>query len=318
MTLIESTEPIDPQLTNPDSLSPDKILDRQKLGHPRNGKVAKLSKEQRDELNQMLADGATGALIIESFARRGISLNHTNLSNWKQGGHQDWLCQRDWLERLASRSEFSTDILSSPDSNGLHEACLRIAASQMLDQLMRFGAASSAEDSQHQTDAFSRLVNALSRLSREALAFQKYRDACAKAVATELKRLDPTRELSDREHEIIAQRCDDFFLKPRRKPRPTPPVPSVPLTDPLAHSLATPSAPLVPGNPIQHQPSSIQQPVPVPLTDSPTHPLTPPVVPVPLTDSLAHSLTPPPAPEHCLHCGDPLPPLLPDGQRPSP
>jgi hypothetical protein len=39
-------------------LSSDKILDIHKLGHPRNGKIANLPKEQRDDLNQMLTDGA--------------------------------------------------------------------------------------------------------------------------------------------------------------------------------------------------------------------------------------------------------------------
>jgi len=286
--------------------------------HRGNGKIARLPKIIRDQINNWILDGVTYPDIIQRLGEHGKDLKPDNLSQWKKRGYQDWLRQREWLEHLASKSEFSADILAAPDSSALHEAGLRVAAAQMLDQLMRFGTALNTGDPQGQPETLARLANALSRLSREALAFQKYRDACAKTLAAELKRLDPSRELSDREHEIIAQRCDDFFLKPRRKPRPTPPVPSVPLTDPLAHSLATPSAPLVPGNPIQHQPSSIQQPVPVPLTDSPTHPLTPPVVPVPLTDSLAHSLTPPPAPEHCLHCGDPLPPLLPDGQRPSP
>src|SRR5437016_4147362 len=48
----------------------------------------------------------------------------------------------------------------------------------------------------------------------EILNLQKHRQACAKAAALELKHLDPNREFSDREHEIITDRMDDFFLKP--------------------------------------------------------------------------------------------------------
>ena len=59
MNSAQLTEPAGNQPTNSDPLSPDKILDIHKLGHPRNGRIAKLPKEQREELNQMLADGAT-------------------------------------------------------------------------------------------------------------------------------------------------------------------------------------------------------------------------------------------------------------------
>lgn len=274
--------------------------------HRGNGKIARLPKTIRDQINNWILDGVTYPDIIQRLGEYGKDLKPDNLSQWKKRGYQDWLRQREWLEHLASKSEFSADILAAPDSSALHEAGLRVAAAQMLDQLMRFGTALNTGDPQGQPETLARLANALSRLSREALAFQKYRDACAKTVAAELKRLDPTRELSDREHEIIAQRCDDFFLKPRRKPRPTPPVPVQPSASngeqpvvPQPNKAA--DSPLVPANQIQQPATSIQQPVPVPLTGS-----------------LAHSLTPPPAPEHCLHCGDPLPPLLSGGQRPSP
>ena len=64
---------------------------------------------------------------------------------------------------------------------------------------------------------FARVVSALARLSKESLNLQKHGEAAAKAVAAELKRLDPNREFTDREHEIITDRMDDFFLKPRRR-----------------------------------------------------------------------------------------------------
>src|SRR5436309_15703473 len=82
---------------------------------------------------------------------------------------------------------------------------------------MRLSGATAKDACALPPEILARLVNALSRLTREALAFQKYRDDCAKTVAAELKRLDPKRELSDREDELITQRMDDFFLKPRRK-----------------------------------------------------------------------------------------------------
>src|SRR5439155_16010305 len=121
-----------------------------------------------------------------------------NLYEWKKRGFQDWLLEREWLDRFASKSEFSDDILAAPNSVNLHEAGLRIAASLMFDQLMRFNAASETGDSD-QAEKFARLVNALSRLTREALAFQKYRGVFAKTTAVELKQRDPDRDLADNE-----------------------------------------------------------------------------------------------------------------------
>ena len=77
----------------PDAVSKPGFLN---LGPPRNGKIAKLSKELRELLNHMLAEGATGAIIIDRFAGLGISLNHENVSNWKHGGYQDWVLEQDW------------------------------------------------------------------------------------------------------------------------------------------------------------------------------------------------------------------------------
>src|SRR5215203_4471065 len=68
----------------------------------RNGKIARLPKIIRDELNRRLSDGERGTqlavwlnslpevqrIIAEQFG--GKSLRPQNLSEWKQGGYQDW------------------------------------------------------------------------------------------------------------------------------------------------------------------------------------------------------------------------------------
>ena len=53
--------------------------------------------------------------------------------------------------------------------------------------------------------------------SREILHLKKYRQAAAKAAALELKKLDPNREFTEREDQILTERMDNFFKKPRRK-----------------------------------------------------------------------------------------------------
>src|SRR6267142_3412438 len=175
--------------------------------HRGNGKIARLPKIIRDQINNWILDGVTYPDIIQRLGEHGKDLKPDHISQWKKRGYQDWLRQREWLEHLTSKSEFSTDILAAPDSSALHEAGLRLAASQMFDQLMRFSASANAADSKGQPEQFSRLVNALSRLTREALAFQKYRAATAKENTLELKRLDPNRKSSEKERDVVLHLC---------------------------------------------------------------------------------------------------------------
>ena len=73
----------------------------------RNGKIARLPRNIREQLNHRLSDGEAGGrlvdwlnkltevrhLLAEDFDGRDI--NEQNLSEWRQGGYQDWLKQQD-------------------------------------------------------------------------------------------------------------------------------------------------------------------------------------------------------------------------------
>src|SRR5712691_10327672 len=85
----------------------------------RNGKIARLPYSIRDLLNQRLHNGEQGAKLVEwlnglpkvqevlteEFGGRPIS--EQNLSEWKQGGFDDWLRHqqtRAWVRALADES----------------------------------------------------------------------------------------------------------------------------------------------------------------------------------------------------------------------
>lgn len=175
--------------------------------HRGKGRFARLPKALRDQVNNWILDGLPYPEIIERLGPDGKDLNPGHLCEYRKRGYQEWLREREWYDNVASKSEFSKDLLTAPDVSSLHEAGLRMAAAQMLDQLMRFGAAAN-EGQQPDPEAFARLVNALSRLTREALSLQKYQDACnrARAALQELK--DPHRELSDNERRAIIRKVD--------------------------------------------------------------------------------------------------------------
>ena len=78
----------------------------------RTGKIARLPKAVRDELNQRLVNGEPGTelvawlnslpevqhVIAEQFRRKPVRAQ--NVSEWKQGGYQDWLNKQEAMEAV--------------------------------------------------------------------------------------------------------------------------------------------------------------------------------------------------------------------------
>jgi len=66
---------------------------------PRNGKVARLPEPIRNQINLMLEDGLPYRAILDRLPHSTApplhySLSEMNLSNWKNGGFQDWRLHR--------------------------------------------------------------------------------------------------------------------------------------------------------------------------------------------------------------------------------
>src|SRR5258708_1889402 len=57
----------------------------------RTGKVARLSKELRQRINEMLDDGLTYLEIIKNLGDNAKDLNEDIMYRWKRGGYQDYL-----------------------------------------------------------------------------------------------------------------------------------------------------------------------------------------------------------------------------------
>ena len=100
----------------------------------RTGKIARLPRTLRDQLNQRLYNGEPGvelikwlnalpevqALLAEHF--NGVPISPQNLSEWNNGGFLDWLAIQDLLE---SAREFAADAAQLPGFTDGHLAdCL--------------------------------------------------------------------------------------------------------------------------------------------------------------------------------------------------
>lgn len=88
----------------------------------RNGKIARLPRVVRDEVNRRLANGEPGkgivkwlnalpevrAVVATEFG--GKAIREQNLSEWKQGGYRDWVIQQESMELARRLSEDAIEL----------------------------------------------------------------------------------------------------------------------------------------------------------------------------------------------------------------
>jgi len=166
----------------------------------RRGKVARFPKALRDQINQMIRDGSSYSAIIQKLKSSpetaSLVISKQNLSRWKLGGYQDWLAQQEWREDMRER---------------------------IFQLLQRLETSSLPTNLQDLPPGFIRLLAVLPRISREALRYQKYRDACVRARAQLQALQDPKRKLNDDERRAIVRNVDEILGL--ALPDPDPPAP---------------------------------------------------------------------------------------------
>jgi hypothetical protein len=158
----------------------------------------------REKLNLLIDEGVIYAEIIIRLGPDGEHLTEMDLSRWYRSGFQDWIKNQLWLEQTRSRLDLAIDVIAEHDGPNVHLANLHVAATQLIHDLMNRGEALL----EHHPDQYINLVNSIARLSREALGYQKYREACALARAELAKLKDPDRNLSEKETLAIVDRLD--------------------------------------------------------------------------------------------------------------
>jgi len=111
----------------------------------RQGKIARLPKKIRDQLNLRLQDGEPGKqlaewlnelaetkeMLAELFGGRPI--NEQNLTEWKQGGYQDWLRDEETRERVQRLAERAQDLDDAADGLEISDRLASILAAELAD-----------------------------------------------------------------------------------------------------------------------------------------------------------------------------------------
>jgi hypothetical protein len=91
----------------------------------RTGKIARLPHQLRNQVNHRLRDGEPGPQLllwlnalpeVRSILQRDFDsrdITEQNLSDWKQGGYQEWLLQQDSFGQFAELSATAGDLAGS-------------------------------------------------------------------------------------------------------------------------------------------------------------------------------------------------------------
>ncbi len=140
------------------------------------GVIANLPKEIRNQVNGMLQDGHTYPEIIDHLKIQGYPATESNLSNWFTGGHTLWLAEQTRLEDMREKREFALQIVRENEGSKIHEAGMALASSQIYEVLNDFDLGSLKTLLADKPENFPAVVNALSKLSKTGLEFDKYKD----------------------------------------------------------------------------------------------------------------------------------------------
>src|SRR5882757_7407000 len=104
----------------------------------RHGKIARLPNDIREELNRRLFNGAMGPELLAWLNQlpavkevlsqffNGAPVNRQNLSDWRQGGYQDWLRHQERELRIQRIAEQGRQLTKAEGDQDLFESFSRI------------------------------------------------------------------------------------------------------------------------------------------------------------------------------------------------
>jgi hypothetical protein len=117
----------------------------------RRGKIARLPKEVRDELNQRLQNGEAGTQLIEWLNGLkkvqavlkadfdGRPINDQNLSEWRAGGYSDWERVMELQARAQQLQENSAGLEEAAGGAGIsnyYSTLLAVKITELADALL--------------------------------------------------------------------------------------------------------------------------------------------------------------------------------------
>ena len=170
----------------------------------RTGKIARLPREIRHQLNRRLQDGEPGNRLVAWLnglpeARQalaagfgGRAISEQNLSEWKSGGHQDWLARQETLACARELAAEAGELAEAADGSLADHLATVLAA--------RYASALSGWNGEV-TDEFRRRLRALRGLCQDIVELRRGDHSGARLNLEQERR---AREQEKTEEEVVA------------------------------------------------------------------------------------------------------------------
>jgi hypothetical protein len=153
------------------------------------GKIARLPKAARDQLNQMILDGVPYAEIPGRLGDIAKDINEDNLSSWKTGGHQEWLKEQQRVEDCRISQELTLDLAMERQGIESFQAPNKIAAALICEALADLGSETFRQAIAANPVNALRMLNTLSRLTVGGLKCERHlADEAERKTRAELSR----------------------------------------------------------------------------------------------------------------------------------
>ena len=208
----------------------------------RNGKIARLPREIRDELNRRLENGEQGSLLLRWLNQLPdvkkllaqefdhVEISRQNICEWRAGGFLEWQAQQDLL---AQTRTFAADAGELADAGGrpLTDHLATVLAARYAALLARWNG--------EENDSFDRQLRVLNGLV-QAIAQLRRGDQASARIRIEEQRLEQAQSADDEETDPVfkmtpeerQQRIDEIYGRF--------PIPKI--TKPVAQTKADPDA----------------------------------------------------------------------------
>ena len=140
----------------------------------RTGKIARLPKDIRTQVNRMLDDGLQYGSIINWLNNEGHpDINDDNLSSWYAGGYQDWCREQDRRDQVQLQREWTQEFLHYQEPNQISQAATTLIATQLADALERFDREKLAALMADRPETYFKVVGQFLQLEENRLKTQK-------------------------------------------------------------------------------------------------------------------------------------------------
>jgi hypothetical protein len=233
----------------------------------RNGKIARLPKQTRDIINRMLDDGLPARVIIDELGEAGAGLNAQNLTNWVQGGYQDYLKAQEAIARAKAQMEFATDLLAETgdvDPLTIHRACDLVAGLQLFYALREYGDEALKKILQGNPAKYLTVLNTVATMANSSVKLEQHRfkkealDVLKNSLSSQIKPDQASPHNSPQECGAVVPPASRAVVPPVHPARTDPPPPQTALT-------GSDSSPIKPDQAPQ-QISQSPEPFPVPAS----------------------------------------------------